>query len=308
MTNQILPSERFPDTGQNPANSELRAGAELSLTGDAAHHVIFRRLQGHPAAQVLLREVYDFYGNDLSYIESNDFTSNLYAIHLHHDPAALKSAVIQLQLGTNRTVEALTHELLHLHLPMLGFPLGELTEIPILLDHYARELIGMLNWVVNAVHHEIIFQKFVTLGFHKEFFLSENVTPMGYLKLFESKSQERHPREINFSRWCIEYVRHLFSARHGGGRDYLRYAQDSLNWGSRIHPELKQTAANIDQWVEAGVFKNPDHYPRQVNLLLELMRIPKYTGWVTLKRSKYGKTIAVRSDTQDGLRGEIQAP
>ena len=158
MTNQIIASEGLLDARQSPPNADARAGAGLSLTGDAAHRVIYSRLQGYPTAQLLSREVYDFYGNDLGYIESTDFTSTLYAIHLHHDPVALESAVIQLQLRTGRTVEALTHELLHLKLPMLGFPLGELTEVPIHLDHYAMDLIGMLNWIVNAVQHEINFR------------------------------------------------------------------------------------------------------------------------------------------------------
>ena len=173
MTNQILFSKGLANARQNPPNVEVRAGAGLSLTGDAAHRVIDSRLQGYPAAQLLSREVYDFYGNDLSYIESNEFTSNLYAIRLHHDPVALESAVIQLQPGTGRTVEALTHELLHLHLPMLGFPLGEVIVVPIHLDDYAMDLIGMLNWIVNIVQHEIIFEAFVALGFDKKLFLAE---------------------------------------------------------------------------------------------------------------------------------------
>ena len=256
MTNQILVSEGLANARQNPPNVEVRAGAGLSLTGDAAHRVIYSWLQGYPAAQLLSREVYDFYGNDLSYIESNEFTSNLYAIRLHHDPVALESAVIQLQLGTDRTVEALTHELLHLHLPMLGFPLGQVIVVPIHLDHYAMDLIGMLNWVVNAVQHEINFRRFVTLGFHKEYFLSEHVTPMDYPKLFESTSQNTHPRKLIFL-WCIDYIRHLFSARHGGIKDHLRYAQDALHWGSRLHLKLKQTAADIDRWVETWSFQRP---------------------------------------------------
>ena len=136
----------------------------MSLTGDNAHREISSKLRGYPAAQQLSQEVYDFYGNYLSYIESSDFTSTLYVIHLQHDPIALKSADIQLQLGTGRTVEALTHELLHLHLPMLGFPLGELVKVPLQFDHYAQVFLGMCNWVVNVVQHEINFQRFVSTG------------------------------------------------------------------------------------------------------------------------------------------------
>jgi len=301
MTNQIVAFEGLLDARQNPLNAEVRAGKVLSLAGDAAQRVIYSRLQGYPAAQLLSREVYEFYSNDLSYIESSDFTSTLYAIHLQHDPVALESAVIQLQLGTDRTVEALTHELLHLRLIMLGFPFGELIEIPMHLDHHARDLIRMSNWVANMVQHEMIFEEFMVLGFDGKLFLDDHQTPVNYQKLFVSRCQNTHAGEVDFSRWCIEYIKHVCSARHGGSKDHSRYAQDALSWGSRLHPELKQTAAEIDRWVETGAFKDPAHYPRQVNLLLEFMRIPEFTGWVTLKRSEQRKTIAVRLDTQENL-------
>jgi hypothetical protein len=286
MTDSIPTWEILPNTGHDIPPWELSAGTGLSLTGDRAHHEISSKLRGYPAAQELSEEVYDFYGNYLSYIESSDFTSTLYSIHLKHDPIALKSADIQLQLGTGRTAEALTHELLHLHLPMIGFPLGELVEVPLQLDHFVGTYLGMCNWVVNVVHHEINFHKFIALGFDKKHFLAKHETPMDYRKLFKTKPQNRHTGEVDFSRWCIEYIRHLITARHGGGKDYLRYAQDALHWGSRLHPELKLTAAEIDRWFKAGDFKDPDQYPQQVNLLLEIMRIPIFTGWVTLKRSE----------------------
>ena len=298
MANSISPWEISPHTKGDLLPWESMASTGLSLTGDSAHRKISSKLRGHPAAQQLSEEVYDFYGNYLSYIESSDFTSTLYVIQLQHDPIALKSADIQLQLGTGRTVEALTHELLHLSLPMLGFPLGELVTVPLHFDHYAQLLLGRCNWVVNLVQHEINFQRFVALGFDKKYFLAKRVTPMDYRKLLKSNSENRHTGEVDFSRWCIEYIRHLFSARHGGSKDHLRCAQDALNWGSRLHPELKQTAAEIDRWFETGAFKDPDQYPRQVNLLLEFMRIPKYTGWVILKRCEAGKTIAVRLDAE----------
>jgi len=71
-----------------------------------------------------------------------------------------------------------------------------------------------------------------------------------------------------------------------------------------LHPELKQTAAEIGRWFEAGTFKDPRQYPRQVNLLLDLMRIPRFTGWVILELSEPGKPRAVRLDT-DGIRTGI---
>ena len=275
------------------------------LIGGSAHREISSKLWGYPAAQQLCREVYLFYGNYLSYIDSWDFSSTTFAINLQHDPIALKSAEIKLQLGTDRVAEALAHELLHLRLPMLGFPLGELVWIPLQLDHYAQDFLGMSQWVLNLVQHEIIFRSFTALGFDQKYFLAALVKPIDYRKLFDRKSQSGYAREVDFPRWCIAYLGNLFSARHGGNEDCMRYAQEALDWGSLLHPELKRVTVAISRWFEKGAFKDPRQYPRQVNLLLELMGIPKYNGWVILEFSESQKPIAFRLETivagSDGL-------
>ena len=288
----------FPETTRNFPPDQLATCTELGLTGDRAYREISSRLLGYPGAQQLLEEVHEFYGIYLSYIESSEFTSTLYAIHLQHDPIALESANIQLQLGTDRTVEALAHELLHLHLPMLGFPLGESVRVPLQLDHYAQSFLSMCNWVVNVVQHEINFQRFTGLGFDRRRFLARRVSPMDYERRLCSVFPDRDSWQVDFSRWCIEHVRHLLTARHGGNEDSLGYAQDALDWGSQLHPELKETAAAIHRWFEDRIFAEPDRYARQVNLLLDLMRIPEFTRWVTLKRSDYKKPVAVRLDSK----------
>ena len=276
----------------------------MNAIGGNAHREISSRLRGYPAAQQLSQEVYEFYGNSLTYIESRDFTSTIYALYLQHDPIALKSAEIQLQLGTDRIAESLAHELLHLRMPMVGFPLGELVEVPFQLGRYAQFILGMCHWVVNVVHHEIFFQMFVALGFDKRRFLANPATQIDYGNLIKRKPDTVYAETVGFPRWCMEYVRHLFNARHGGNGNYLRYAQDALDRGSQFHPELRQTAVEIGRWFEAGTFKDPRQYPRQVNLLLNLMRIPRFTGWVILELPEPGKPRAVRLDP-DGIRTGI---
>ena len=298
MRNSASACHILSNTKKNLPLHKGVARTGLSLTGGKAYREISSRLCGYPAAQGLLKEVYDFYGDCLSYTASTDFTSTLYAIHLRHDPVALRSAEIQLQLGTGRTAEALTHELLHLHLPTVGFPLGELVKVPLHLNHYAHVYLSMCNWVVNVVQHEINFRKFVALGFDAKRFLAGQETPIEYRKQLKPGIQQKHAEGIDFSRWCIEYVRHVLTARHGGSQDRLRQARDVLGWGSRFHPELKQTAVEIDRCFETGRFDDPDQYSHQVNALLNVMRIPKFTGWVTLKRSEQGKPTAARSDTE----------
>ena len=330
MRDHMLPSEGLPGIRQNLPGSEANAGMRSSLAGDRAYAVISSRLRGYPKAQLLSREIYHFYGDTLSYIEGADLSSSLYVIELGHHPVALKNVEIWLQLGTGRVAEALTHELLHLHLPMLGFPLGESVEVPLHLDPYAQHYLSMCNWVVNVVHHEIIFQKFLTLGFQERYFLAELTGPLhdgkrfkpipqngaakevdtfggaepGFLNQGEKgrsgstlnipRASDRGVEWVDFSRWCIEYVRYLSTARHGGNKDCLRYAQDALDRGSQVHRDLTQTAAKIDAWFEAGAFKDPHQYPRQVNLLLDLVRIPGFTGWVVLNPSEHMKPMALR--------------
>jgi len=267
---------------------------EQYLFGDRAYREIFSKLLGYPVAQRLLQEVYEFYGHSLSYTESRSFTSTIFAIYLQHAPVALKSAEIQLQLGTDLLVEPLAHELLHLRLPTLGFPLVEMVEVPLYLNDYARHFLEMSNWVVNLVQHEINFGSFVALGFDPARFLAKSEEPIDYRKFLNPKFPNLSPEEVDFPRWCIEYLRHAFTASHGGSSEHLRYARDALDWGSRLYPELKPVTDEINGWFKKGAFKDPGQYPREVNFLLGLMRIPQFTSWVILKFSESKKPMAVR--------------
>ena len=264
------------------------------LFGDRAYRAISSKLLGYPVAQRLLQEVHEFYGHSLSYIESRYFTSTIFTIHLQHEPVALKSAEIQLQLGSDLLAEPLAHELLHLRLPALGFPLVEVVEIPLYLNDYARDLLEMCHWVVNLVQHEINFGSFTALGFDPGRFLAKAEEPIDYGKFLNPKFHNGYPEEVNFPRWCIEYLRHAFTAYHGGSGEHLRYAREALDWGSRLYPELRPVADEINGWFEKGAFRDPGQYPREVNFLLGLMRIPQFTSWVILEYSESKKPMAVR--------------
>jgi hypothetical protein len=272
----------------------LQSQEEQYLFGDRAYREISSKLLGYPVAQRLLQEVYEFYGHSLSYIESRHFTSTLFTLHLQHEPVALKSAEIQLQLGAGLLAEPLAHELLHLRLPALGFPLVERVEVPLDLNDYAGDFLEMGHWVVNLVQHEMNFNSFTALGFDPGRFLAKVEEPVDYRKFLDSKFPTGYSEEVGFPRWCIEYLRHVFTASHGGGEEHLRYARDALDWGSRLYPELKTVTDEISGWFQRGVFKDPSQYPREVNFLLGLMRIPRFTGWVNLKFSESEKPMAVR--------------
>ena len=279
---------------------------EQYLIGDRAYREISSKLMGYPAAQQLLHEVYEFYGRYLSYIESRDFTSTIFTIHLQHKPVALKSAEIQLQLGSALLAEPLAHELLHLRLPMLGFPLVEIVEVPLRFNDYARDFLEMGHWVVNLVQHEINFHSFIALGFDPGHFLAKAEDPIDYQKFFNPRPQNGYPEEVDLPRWCIEYLRHAFSTRHGGSREHLHYAQDALDWGSRLYPELKPVTDEIERWFEKGAFKDPGQYPREINCLLGLMGIPQFTGWVLLQPSAHRMPVAGRLEGWSARRSSWQ--
>jgi len=266
---------------------------EKNLIGENAHREIFARLSNYPLAQRLAQQVYGFYGYFLNYAESGHFPSSIFAIKLQHAPVTLHSAKIQLQLGTDHTAESLVHELLHLQLPMVGFPLGEFVNIPFHLDPYARYFLGMCQWVLNLVQHEVNRPSFIALGFDQNRFLSMSGEIVDYQDLFVQRTREHFAPEVDFAYWCMEYLKHWCSARHGWNDHSLGQAREALKWGSRLYPELKETMAEIQEWVERGVFKTPCQYPHQVNFLLDLMRIPKFVSWVHLFSHRQ-KPVAVR--------------
>jgi hypothetical protein len=286
--------------------SPLQGREEQYLFGDHAYREISSKLLGYPVAQRLLQEVYEFYGHSLSYIESRYFTSTIFTIHLQHEPVALKSAEIQLQLGTDLLAEPLAHELLHLRLPRLGFPLVEVVEVPLHLNDYARDFLEMCHWVVNLVQHEINFGSFTALGFDPAHFLAKAKEPIDYGKFLNPEFHNAYPEEVDFPWWCIEYLRHAFTASHGGSEEHLLYARDTLDWGSRLYPELKPVTDEISGWFQKGVFKDPGQYPREVNFLLRLMRIPQFTGWVLLQPSSPRIPVAVRLEGKSAKRRSCQ--
>jgi hypothetical protein len=280
----------------------LQSQPKQTLNGESAHREISAKLSKYHLARRLAQEVYDFYGRFLGYVESAYFPSTIFSINLQHDPIALQSAEIQIQLGTDRIAEALVHELLHLRLPMLGFPLGEIVRIPFHLDPYARDFLGMCHWVLNLVQHEINYQTFIDLGFDRNHFLAMPGEIIDYRRIFEEKSRNGGAGELSFPWWCMEYLRHFFNVRHGRDNNSLAHAQDALDWGSRYHPELKQNTAEIIRRVEKGAFKDPRQYAGQVNVLLGLMRIPRFISWVMLKSSGLQTPTALRMGATGPLR------
>jgi hypothetical protein len=271
---------------------------EHRFIGEEAQRQMTQRLSGFPLAQQLSREVSGYYGDYLIYTESRNFASTIFTVRLQHQPIALKAAEIQLQSETERVAEALAHELLHLRLFIRGYPLGEIVQVPFPFVQYAGDFIGMCHWVLNVVQHEMNYRSFIALGFHQSHFLVRSHEVIDYRMRLRPEFQNGFPPQVDFPRWCIDYLRYFFTARHGGDGDSLDQARDVLAWGSRLYPQLRTVAAEIRTWFERSAFKDPSQYPSRVNSLLELMGIPQFTRWARLECSESKKPIAIRLDKQ----------
>lgn len=263
--------------------------------GNAAARPIGRRLSDWPKAQSIASQVIVFYGDYLRYHENPILFSSLYEIRLRHEPIGLKYVRIDLQLGTNRIAEALTHELLHLHIGMLGYPLGEAVWIPAGLVPCADYVMGIHTVVGNLLQHELIFDAFMDLGFEEERFLSSSTPIPNYeaiaLDLLRSRD---YAVGVGFPWWCLEYFRHWSSMRHGAGGQSSAYAERALYWGSKVHPEMTKATEDVCRIVSSGALRNIKEYPAWANSLLELMGLPKYTQWVSLRAERNGSPLAVK--------------
>ena len=242
------------------------------------------RLTRWPRSAAAAANVCDFYGDFLRYRESSSLASSLYEIQLQHDPIALRQAYIQLQLGTDRTAEALSHEILHLSIRMQGYPIGEAVFLPEELDKYADHVLGIHRVVGNLVEHELFSGAFVALGFEKERFLRPIPPAPDYRDLASrARPSLGYIEEVWFSWWCLEYFRNWISARHWLGSKAYSYAETALHWGALVHPEMQQTASQIRGLIESGCLLDIEEHSRHFNRLLGLMRLPVFTEWVTIQ-------------------------
>ncbi len=282
-------------------------GQEYS--GREAKTAIVGRLAGRTLAQSLATVACDFYGDSLQFRESHGLPSSFYEIGLEHDSIALSHVRVGLQLGTDRVAAALSHEILHISLAMCGYPLPERVFVPQPLIPYANHLMGIQSIVSNLVEHELIFRPFLDLRFDKAEFLSQrgpcprtrarsqcSGRPCPAYELLASRSCgcARYAEAVEFPWWCLEYLRHWLSARHGLDAVASLYADSALRWGSKVYPQLPQTARQMRWLIESGIMRDNRLYPDCVNRLLALMNLPEYSGWALIRPGRDGKPLAIR--------------
>lgn len=261
---------------------------------DEAEKEMLRILKDNESAQGLAREVASFYGEYLKLYKDSSYPLSRFSIEWGHDPVKLQSVTIQLQSGTNRTVEALTHELLHLRLPIQGFPSCEQVRVPDELSAYVDGFIETIDKIGNLIGHELIYQQFVEFGFNGSDFMHQPSHTPDYEKLVNDVTlSQMRQNPINFPDWCLEFFRHWVSSRHGCSPDTLRNAERAEQCGLKVHSDLPDALNKIREWTLRGEFKSPDKYQIEMNKLLSIMKLPKITGWAALKLNESGKLIAV---------------
>jgi len=278
----------------------LNKGEYHEYRGRAAKGAILSRLANWPKARMLTAEICEFYGEYLQYHEASDLDASHYQIKLQHEPIALQSVHIELQLGTTRIAEALMHELLHLHTRIRGYPIGEKFSVPYELTKYASTIIGIYPRIGNLLEHELILEMFLGLGFDKSNFLGCLSPPPDYKKLASTAlNSSGYKEEIGFSWWCLEYFRHWVSTRHWVGDEPGIHADYALYWGSKVNPQLKITANKIRALIESGALTDIKNHHHHVNALLELMKIPIFREWATIQTSSDGKPVATPMTHED---------
>jgi len=278
------------------------AGQKINrhFRGCDAEKEMLKILKGNEAAQNLAREVASFYGNYLEFYEDMSYISGHYEIECGHEPVMLRSVSAYLHPKTPRTAEALSHELLHLRLPIQGFPLCERVNVPDELDEHAQGFIEAIQKIGNLIGHELIFNQFVGIGFDGSNFLREPSPVPNYEGLArKAVPSQGYITAVGFPWWCLEYYRHWISTRHGLPPDTMRYADSAAHWGSKVHSDLVDALSAMRDWIAGGEFKNPVKYPIEINKLLSIMKLPHVTGWAALRGKEPGKPVAVNLEIND---------
>lgn len=268
-----------------------------TTNGENAYKKIMSKLSQNPAAQKLTNKIYEFYGTFLNYAESQEALSSKFSFDLQHEPSiSFKSAYILLQLNTGRESEALTHELLHLDIPIRGYPLIEGTNSDDFTDEILSKYSDLYPEVENLIHHELNIESFKKIGYAKKHFLGSVTPPRGDYKamVLNPLPERSYDNAYGFSWWCLEYFRHWISIRHGKALEAKSYVEDALHWGFQMHPELQNAAKEMRNWVKIGEYKNPDRYPYQINALMEIMNVPKVTFFAYLENAEPQKPAAKR--------------
>jgi hypothetical protein len=255
------------------------------------------RLNRYPAAQSLARDVVEFYGDFFEFREDPSYSGGWTTVGLSPGPR-FDQLSIELQVDTGEEAETLGHELLHASLPMRGLPIPYLSDdaaIPAALRGRLGAIFGMIRTQLHSyVQHEITIEEFVRMGFDIQKFI--RVPDPGGFEAVARQHIEALSSPVvalgAFPYWCLEYFLMWIATRQG--QRTQEWAEDAFKAASLVFPEFPAAAERIEEWINAGRYKDFDQFPAEMTRLCELMRLPPTTDWIVLvKGAEPGRPVPV---------------
>jgi hypothetical protein len=144
-----------------------------------------------------------------------------------------------------------------------------------------------------VVDHDIFKDDFVKIGFPiREFLVRQKNTP-NYRKIAKDRRNKTTPPQLNFvlwSWWLIEYFRHYVSSFHGV-EDSKSLAESVAKWGARAIPGIERSMARIQEWVRDGNHRQPNRYPAAMQMLFDVIQLPRISGFYRLDLDSTGQIV-----------------
>jgi hypothetical protein len=253
--------------------------AGTGRTTEALRPATYRSLLfGKPAALALLDQVQNFYGdrftireNQLGRMESS------YELMTRLFPEPLfESAAVILSMTSGRRAAALTHELLHLRLPIIGYPLmvGLMRDRTWNADRPLSHAEKTVSHIFNMLHHELFLPDFLSFGFAGAEFVSGRTEDDIIQSAEKAETMVGNPDVAQCVRglWNGYYLNEFISDHLGPPTDRSKIVQAR---GRTFLSTMDTDAENMRQWVLAGRFKAAGTFNREVNRILLDIGLPR---------------------------------
>ncbi len=289
---QPPPSRNAPCPCGSGRKFKKCCGAHASaISNDAilSSRYIERLFARSPGCTDLLNDMRAFYGPRLVF-RYNRRISGRSSFYIDADMRKLvfNSAIISLNITSNRVLPAAAHELLHLQLRRLTFPLIRSVDLDDIHMRVSGDVVDKINKTTNVIEHQIFVNDFTVMGFAlSEFLAAEN----------DSDNYEEHSKEGDFkslndrfkwivwSWWALEFLRHYISMSHGRTAAKT-LAQSAAHWGTKAcGPEFGVCVEQIRQWIMVERYRSPEGYAPALSSLFALMQLPPITSFCVLEPS-----------------------
>jgi hypothetical protein len=232
-------------------------------------------VERHQEALALFERVRDFYGPALvaSFVVDPNGSSH-FTIDTGGGSGVFARAELRLHDPSERQIEAAVHELLHLEIPIHGFPVFQALKAD---SQEAADLTKRtIDAVANCAQHILFFGRFQEMGFSPARFLA-NYLP---IPTFASGVRGRLGKTVDIRTehaerawWALEYLRGIMAVPIGDA-GAKRFANAAEKWGDRTMPGFSALASKLRAWLKAGSFLSPEHYAAGMQELSDLIGLP----------------------------------